>query len=84
MPIFLVERYVDPAVTGEIGERLWAVPSDSGVVWLGSIVLEAEDSCLCLFRAESAADVVAANEVAAVAFERIVDASLLGWREPVG
>ena len=84
MPIFLVERYVDPAKTGEIDERLRAVPSDSGVVWLGSIVLEAEDSCLCLFRAESAADVVAANEVAAVAFERIVDVSLLGWREPVG
>jgi hypothetical protein len=81
MPIFLVERYLDPAETARLGRRLCDVASGGGVVWLGSIVLAAEDACLCLFRAECAADVVAANELAAAGFDRVVDASLLGGLE---
>jgi hypothetical protein len=77
MPIFLVERYAAAREAAELGERLLRASRGSDVTWLGSIVLPCEDSCLCLFEARSETDVVAVNQWAGAALDRVGEALFL-------
>jgi len=78
MPVYLVERYAAELDADDLGVRLRAAAASlraegADVDWLLSIVLPAEDGCLCLFEASSAADVVRANERAAMPYDRLVE-----------
>ncbi len=76
-----MERYVPAARADDLAGRLRRATSGMRVTWLGSIVLDREDAWLCLFRAELEADVVEANRRAGASFDRVVDATLVGWPE---
>lgn len=78
---FLVESYVrqlDQAMTAAIAERLDRAAAELRglgltVVWLRSLALPEEETCFCLFSADTVADVVAANERAGFDFDHITE-----------
>ena len=78
---FLVESYVrrldEPAAAAIAGrvERAAAELAGFGiaVVWLRSLALLDEETCFCLFSAETAEDVLAANERAGLDFDHITE-----------
>lgn len=80
MHLFLVERYVaSPAEEklAGISSRLRKAASELAVEgidlhYLQSIVLDGEESCMCLFEAPSEAEVRMVNERAGLAYLRIV------------
>jgi uncharacterized protein DUF4242 len=85
MPVYLVERYATGIDANELGERLGVAAAalraeGADVAWLLSIVLPAEDGCLCLFEASSAAEVARANERAAAPYDRLVESVELARR----
>jgi hypothetical protein len=72
MPTYLVERYLPGRDRAWLEAALARLPKDdSGVTYLGSTYVPAEDSCLCRFEAADAQDVRFANELARVPFSRI-------------
>ncbi|MCY7303903.1 MAG: hypothetical protein LH654_12905, partial [Thermoleophilia bacterium] len=48
MPVFVVERYLGSRQVAGLTDRLRRATDGSAVTWLGSIVLPADDACLCL------------------------------------
>ena len=82
---FLVERYLPPAAADGLpasvahAARLCADLSRSGrgVRYLYSVYLPTEDTCFCLFRAQSSDTVREVNAKADFALDRITDAVLL-------
>ena len=85
MPVYLVERYAAGIDADDLGERLGAATAalraeGADVAWLLSIVLPAEEGCLCLFEASSAAEVVRANRRAAASYDRLVETVELAGR----
>jgi Protein of unknown function (DUF4242) len=82
---FLVERYLPPAAADGLAAsvarvaRLCADAGRSGieVEYLYSTYLATEDTCFCLFRAHSSDAVLAINDEADFALDRITDAALL-------
>lgn len=91
MPLFLVERYV----AGPVEDRLAAISSalrdaasrlaaeGIGVRYLQSILINGEESCLCLFEARSEAEVRMVNERAGLAYLRIVAATAASGEAPL-
>jgi Protein of unknown function (DUF4242) len=85
--VFLVERYLPPAAAGNLADSVrraaqrctLSVESTSAdkVQYLYSAYLPAEDTCFCLFHAETAEAVRAVNEEAGFALDRITAAVLL-------
>jgi hypothetical protein len=72
MPNYLVERYLPGRDRAWLEAALARLPQDdSGVTYLGSTYVPAEDSCFCRFEASDAEDVRFANELARVPFSRI-------------
>jgi hypothetical protein len=72
MPTYLVERYLPGRDRAWLEAALARLPKDgSGVTYLGSTYVPAEDSCFCRFEAADAQDVRFANELARVPFARI-------------
>ncbi len=82
---FLVERYLSPAEAEDLAESTARVAricagsdrTDAGVRYLYSAYLPTEDTCFCLFRAESSDAVRAVNNHAHFGLDRITDAALL-------
>ena len=82
---FLVERYLPPAAADGLQAsvaRLARLCADTGgsgagVDYLQSAYLSVEDTCFCLFRARSAEAVLAINNEAGFAVDRITGAVLL-------
>jgi Protein of unknown function (DUF4242) len=82
---FLVERYLPPAAADGLpasvarAARLCADVSRSGlgVHYLYSVYLPTEDTCFCLFRAQSSDTVREVNAEADFALDRITNAVLL-------
>lgn len=72
MPTYLLERYLPGRDRAWLEVALARLPKDrSGVTYLGSTYVPAEDSCLCRFKASNAEDVRFVNELARVPFSRI-------------
>ncbi|HEY7017748.1 MAG TPA: nickel-binding protein [Gaiellaceae bacterium] len=72
MPTYLVERYLPGRDRAWLEGALARLPKDrSGVAYLGSIYVPAEDSCFCRFEAADVQDVRSINELARVPFSRI-------------
>jgi hypothetical protein len=72
MPTYLVERYLPGRDRAWLEAALARLPKDdSGVTYLGSTYVPAEDSCFCRFEASDAEDVRFVNELARVPFSRI-------------
>ncbi len=82
MPVFVVERYLGSRQVAGLTDRLRRATDGSAVTWLGSIVLPADDACLCLFDAASEADVVAVNDRAGADIDRVAEAFLVRPGEP--
>jgi hypothetical protein len=82
---FLVERYLPPALAGALPAsvaRTARLCKDAnrpglGVDYLYSVYLPTEDTCFCLFQAQSPETVLAVNDAADFALDRITDAVLL-------
>ena len=91
MHLFVVERYV----SGPAEERLAAISSalrkaerelaadGMTVRYVQSILLNGEESCLCLFEAPSEAEVRTINERAGLAYLRIVAATAAPGEAPL-
>jgi hypothetical protein len=79
--IYLVERYL-PGLDAAALERLQAALDDVRlpVAWLGSLALPGDEVSFCVFAAASREQVEHANEVAGLAYERVVEALLLASR----
>ena len=80
MPVFVVERYW-PGVSGadveDLVRRLRAAqpdPSRSGAVYLGSVLLVADETVQCRFEASDAAAVARFNLDAGAPYDRILTA----------
>lgn len=81
LTLFLVERYLPgltPTQVEELGRRLREAARElrgegRNVEWLRSIGLIEDETCLCSFRAASAADVGEANDRAGAGYERILE-----------
>jgi hypothetical protein len=72
MPTYLVERYLPGLDRAWLEAALARLPKDdSGVTYLGSTYVPAEDSCFCRFEAADVQDVRFVNELARVPFSRI-------------
>jgi hypothetical protein len=72
MPTYLVERYLPGRDRDWLEAALARLPrARSGVTYLGSTYVPAEDSCFCRFEAPDAQDVRFVNELAGVPFSRI-------------
>jgi hypothetical protein len=72
MPTYLVERYLPGLDRAWLEAALARLPKDdSGVTYLGSTYVPAEESCFCRFEAADAQDVRFVNELARVPFSRI-------------
>lgn len=84
--VFLVERYLpgaDLALIKGLQSRLRKATRElqgegEDVAWLQSVVIPADDTCLCLFRAASRGLVVEANARAAADWERISSVLAVG------
>jgi hypothetical protein len=82
---FLVERYVSPATAVDLATSTAGVARlcagwDAGgtpVRYLYSAYLPTEDTCFCLFRAQSSEAVRAINNEGGFALDRVIDAVLL-------
>ena len=81
---FLVERYLSPAagrILAASTARVQRLCSDSAfpgsVRYLYSAYLPTEDTCLCLFEAASSDAVLAVNQQARFAVDRVTEATLL-------
>ena len=73
MPTFLVERYLPGRDRAWLETALARLLRDQpGVVYLGSLYIPSDESCICRFEAADADDVRDANELARVPFARIV------------
>ena len=84
MPTYLVERYLPGRDRAWLEAALARLPRErSGVAYLGSTYVPADDSCFCRFEAETADDVRDANDVARVPFARIVATTELGVGQTV-
>ena len=87
--VFLVERYLPPPAATCLAAsvarvaRLCALSVEkepdpaAHVRYLHSVYLPTEDTCFCLFRASTADEVLAVNDEADFALERITPAVLL-------
>jgi hypothetical protein len=90
LSLFMVERYVagPPAERlDSIAKRLRRAASELAaegveVRYLQSILLDSEESCLCLFEARSVAEVRMVNERAGLAYLRIVAATAASGQVP--
>ena len=90
LSLFMVERYVagPPAERlDEIARRLRQAASELAaegveVRYLQSILLDGEESCLCLFEARSETEVRMVNERAGLAYLRIVAATAASGQVP--
>ncbi len=80
MEHFLVERYLPSTARADVQsavERL--ARRDAGAAnHLWTALIEAEETCISLFEANSKADVEAANRAAEFPFDRVVPASVFG------
>ncbi len=75
MTTYLVERYFPGRDRAWLEEALARIPSDDAdVAYLGSLYVPSDESCFCRFTAPDAESVVRMNELAGVAFARIVAA----------
>jgi hypothetical protein len=75
MQTFVVERYVPgagPDRLAAIAERLSAASLGPSVLYRGSIVVAADEACLCLFDADGPDAVRSANEALDLPISRIV------------
>ena len=78
---FLVERYIPHLQSGNVEalcERLAAASAElqaegRDVRWLRSLALLDDETCLCLFSADSRNDVAEANHRAGAAYDRIIE-----------
>ena len=74
---FLVESYVrqldEPGAAAIAGAAAELRGLGVGVVWLRSVVLLAEETCFCLFSADTVEHVVAASERAGLDFDHITE-----------
>ncbi len=78
--VFLVERFLagaQPAAVEQLAAGLEAASAElraegRQVFWLRSLAVADDETCLCVFAAEQAADVEAANRLAGAGYERIV------------
>jgi hypothetical protein len=85
-PFFLVERYlpaIDAASLAALGARFAATTAamrgeGRAVAWIHSVFVAEDESCLCLFCAETLELVEEANRRAGVPFDRIVGAIAAG------
>ncbi len=83
MGIFLVERYLagwPSTALRELTSRLAAsddVLASVGVRYLGSIVIDGDETMLCLFEGPSDREVGRANQLVGAAFDRVVAGELL-------
>jgi len=85
MPTYLVERYLPGRDRAWLEAALARLPKvGSGVTYLGSTYIPAEDSCFCRFEASDADDVRLANELARVPFSRISVAAEIPIPSPEG
>lgn len=90
MNLFLVERYVAgppeerlAGISGRLRKAAHELAADGiEVQYLQSILLNGEESCLCLFEARSEAEVRAVNERAGLAYLRIVAATAASGQDP--
>ena len=90
MNLYLVERYVagpQEERLDDIASRLRKAATELAaegieVRYLQSILLNAEESCLCLFEARSEAEVRMVNERAGLAYLRIVAATAASGQVP--
>lgn len=79
--IFLVERYIPQLERADIellAERLAAASAElqaegRDVHWLRSLAVPDDETCLCIFSAQTRADVEEANRRASAAYERIIE-----------
>jgi hypothetical protein len=85
----VVERYVAgppeglAAMSGRLRKAAAELAADGiEVRYLQSILLNGEESCLCLFEARSAAEVRMVNERAGLAYLRIVAATAASGQVP--
>lgn len=77
--VYLVERYlpgIEAGILAGLGERLTQATEamqreGRDVEWLQSIGAPADESCICVFRAERIELVAEANERAGAGFDRI-------------
>jgi hypothetical protein len=86
MDTFIVERYL-PGSSREdlaaIAERLARTDFEPGVHYRGSIIVPGDEACLCVFAADDADRLRAANVALGLPVARIVVAALVeGRREP--
>jgi hypothetical protein len=80
MQSFIVERYIpdrDVAHLIGIAERLEQAQFGRGVRYRGSIIVPGDEACLCLFDADDADTVRAANLALGLPVARIVTAVVL-------
>lgn len=81
MPTYLVERYLPGRDRAWLEAALTRLLHDqSGVAYLGSLFVPADESCFCRFEAPDAESVQDANELARVPFARIVAVTELDIR----
>lgn len=82
MRTFIVERYLAGWSPGEVSDLVDRVADQAdafrarGVRHLRSIVLAADETCLCLFEGADAETVRLANESSALPVHRVVPATL--------
>lgn len=78
---FLVERYISPAaavsLAGATAHAAELCARSHDVHYLYSVYLPTEDTCFCLFRAQSPDAVHALNDHANFALDRITEVELL-------
>jgi len=90
LSLYVVERYVAgppegrlAAMSGRLRKAAAELAADGiEVRYLQSILLNGEESCLCLFEARSAAEVRMVNERAGLAYLRIVAATAASGQVP--
>ena len=84
--VYLVERYlpgIEAGLLSRLGAQLTRVTETmrgegKRVEWVRSLGLEADEACLCLFRAASPELVAEANDRAGLDYERISQAVVVG------
>ena len=78
MTTYLVERYLPGRDRAWLEDALARLPLEQdGVLYLGSMYIAEDESCLCRFEAPDAEDVRLVNELARVPFARITAATEL-------
>ncbi len=90
LSLYVVERYVAgppegrlAAMSGQLRKAAAELAADGiEVRYLQSILLNGEESCLCLFEARSEAEVRMVNERAGLAYLRIVAATAASGQVP--